>query len=407
MANGFLNIPGGAALGFGTPTATVDNNTGTPSVTVTATGDDSEKVFNFAFKNLKGAKGDKGDKGDPGTNGTNGAKGATGATGTRGSRWNTGTAITGTSTTAAVFSNSGITDALVNDMYLNTSTGAVYRCTVAGAAAAAKWMYVGSIKGATGATGAAGQNATTTAAATQSANGLMSTADKKKLDGVAAGATANTAATAAPKAAGTAAVGTSAKYAKEDHVHPAQTSVTGNAGTATKLATARTINGVAFDGTSDIELPLSDSFCKVTATFPASKDSATQTSLNIPNGYKYYCLIFEFCLAVWTTLQRIFITKTYDVASGITGLAIASANDFSDLGVSGTNASNFALRAYEEDDRTKVTGAKVIDVTNKNGKLLFAAGFMSSAPGAIGNNTPILAATTGNVSAKVTAVFFN
>lgn len=387
MADGFLNIPGGAALGFGTPTATVDNNTGTPSVTVTATGDDSEKVFNFAFKNLKGATGAQGArgatgaqgaKGDKGDTGAQGAAGARGATGVRGSRWNTGTAITGTSTTATVFSNSGITDALVNDMYLNTSTGAVYRCTVAGAAAAAKWMYVGSIKGATGATGAAGQNATTIAAAT-----------------------------AAPKAAGTAAVGTSAKYAKEDHVHPAQTSVTGNAGTATKLKTARTINGVAFDGTSDIELPLSDSFCKVTATFPASKNSATQTSLNIPNGYKYYCLIFEFCLAVWTTLQRIFITKTYDVASGITGLAIASANDFSDLGVSGTNASNFALRAYEEDDRTKVTGAKVIDVTNKNGKLLFAAGFMSSAPGAIGNNTPILAATTGNVSAKVTAVFFN
>lgn len=40
-------------------------------------------------------------------------------------------------------------------------------------------------------------------------------------------------ASVAPKAAGTAAVGTSAKVAREDHVHPAQTSVTGNAGTAT------------------------------------------------------------------------------------------------------------------------------------------------------------------------------
>lgn len=34
-----------------------------------------------------------------------------------------------------------------------------------------------------------------------------------------------------------------------------QTSVTGNAGTATKLATARTINGVSFDGTANITLP--------------------------------------------------------------------------------------------------------------------------------------------------------
>lgn len=50
----------GAAAGFGTPTATVDANVGTPSVTVTASGSNTEKVFNFAFKNLKGVKGDPG-----------------------------------------------------------------------------------------------------------------------------------------------------------------------------------------------------------------------------------------------------------------------------------------------------------------------------------------------------------
>ena len=64
--------------------------------------------------------------------------------------------------------------------------------------------------------------------------------------------TTYTAASAAPKAPGTAAVGTSTKYAREDHVHPLQTTVSGNAGSATKLATARTIDGVSFNGTANI-----------------------------------------------------------------------------------------------------------------------------------------------------------
>ena len=68
-------------------------------------------------------------------------------------------------------------------------------------------------------------------------------------------------ATATPLVASTGAVGTSSKVAREDHVHPAQTSVTGNAGTATKLQTARTItvNGVvkgscSFDGSQNVTI---------------------------------------------------------------------------------------------------------------------------------------------------------
>lgn len=86
-------------------------------------------------------------KGEPGNDGTVGPKGDAGADGIRGSRWTVGTAITGTSTTAAVFSGTGITDALVDDMYLNSSTGNVYKCAVAGNASTAKWVYAGCIQG--------------------------------------------------------------------------------------------------------------------------------------------------------------------------------------------------------------------------------------------------------------------
>ena len=71
-------------------------------------------------------------------------------------------------------------------------------------------------------------------------------------------------ATIAPLIAGTAAVGTSTKYAREDHRHPAQTTVSGNAGTATKWATARkiTVTGgviggeVTLDGSANVSFPL-------------------------------------------------------------------------------------------------------------------------------------------------------
>jgi hypothetical protein len=54
-------------------------------------------------------------------------------------------------------------------------------------------------------------------------------------------------------------------------------SVTGNAGTATALQTARTINGVSFDGTADITIP--------TAAFTYNTTSGTSENLVAGNAY--------------------------------------------------------------------------------------------------------------------------
>lgn len=57
----------GTPAGFGNVTATVDNTTGTPQVSVQADGPNTAKNISFSFTGLKGEKGEKGDPGQDGT----------------------------------------------------------------------------------------------------------------------------------------------------------------------------------------------------------------------------------------------------------------------------------------------------------------------------------------------------
>ena len=84
--------------------------------------------------------------GPQGPQGVPGVQGNPGKTGPRGSRWTIGTAIDGMFTDDTVCSATGISDALVNDHYLNPNTGNIYRCTLGGDANTATWVWVGQLE---------------------------------------------------------------------------------------------------------------------------------------------------------------------------------------------------------------------------------------------------------------------
>lgn len=130
----------------------------------TSTADGGSNVYTFSDGSTitvkNGSKGSTGAAGSPGAAGKNGSNGTSAA-------WFTGTAVTGTSTSAISVSVSG---SKAGDMYLNTSTANVYR-----ASAANSWIYVCNIKGATGKQGVAGKNGSNGVSCTHSWNGTTLT----------------------------------------------------------------------------------------------------------------------------------------------------------------------------------------------------------------------------------------
>lgn len=122
-------------------------------------------------------------------------------------------------------------------------------------------------------------NITITAIPVALINGLATVATSGKYSDLSGKPTIYQPSTTTPKAAGTAAVGTGTTFARADHVHPLQTTISGNAGTATALQTARTIalsgavigTATSFDGSKDITIPVTTvDGSKITGTIPLS-----------------------------------------------------------------------------------------------------------------------------------------
>ncbi|MCM1234101.1 MAG: hypothetical protein NC489_28700 [Ruminococcus flavefaciens] len=139
--------------------------------------------------------------------------------------------------------------------------------------------------------------------------------------------TTYTAATATPLVAGTAAVGTSAKYAREDHVHPAQTTITGNAGSATKLTTARTFQvnlastaTASFDGSANITPGVTGVLPVANGGTGASSLASLKTALDIGSPTVTAPTYPSSVPAVGSTMT--WAGKTWRVVHKLTGVAI-------------------------------------------------------------------------------------
>ena len=103
----------------------------------------AEWTYEMNITGPKGSKGDKGDVGPQGIQGLKGDKGDKGDTGPIGSNIFTGIAMYGVYTSSATFPDAKEIDGdvAVNDIYINTEYGDIYKATEAGQQNAIKWAY--------------------------------------------------------------------------------------------------------------------------------------------------------------------------------------------------------------------------------------------------------------------------
>lgn len=116
---------------------------------------------------------------------------------------------------------------------------------------------------------------TTYPQATSTKGGVLTDAQAVKLNGIATGATKNTASTTTPKMNGTATVGTETAYAKGDHVHPTDTSRQETLVSGTNI---KTINGESILGSGDISTPAPPSASSTTPSMDGTAAVGTATT---------------------------------------------------------------------------------------------------------------------------------
>ena len=266
------------------------------------------------------------------------------------------------------------------------------------------------------------------AVATQSAAGFLSSVDKTKLDGIATSANlyalpvataaalggvkqgsnvtiaadgtisttaATTLSSTAALANGTAAVGTSATAARADHVHPSQTTITGNAGSATILATTRAINGVNFNGSADITINAVDSTARIASSLIGAASGVCPLDATSKVAAVYLPSYVDDVLE-YANLAAL-------PASGATGVIYVTVDTSKIYRWSGTQYVEISPTAGNADTATKLATARTVALTGDvTGSATFDGSANVSIAATIAANSVLLGTDTlGNYVAAV------
>lgn len=181
-----------------------------------------------------------------------------------------------------------------------------------------------------------------------------------------------------------------------------QTSVTGNAGTATALQTARTINGVSFDGTANITVT-ADAGTLTGATLASGVTSSSLTSF----GSSPTLVTPNIGAATATSVNGVSISGASTPTLSVTGTAsISGSNTGDQTSVSGNAGTATSLQTARNINGVSFNGTADITVTAAAGTLTgstLASGVTSSSLTSFGNSpsfvTPTLGTpTSGNLS---------
>ena len=173
---------------------------------------------------------------------------------------------------------------------------------------------------------------------------------------------------------------------------PTVTDIVGNAGTATKLQTPRTINGISFDGSQDILLPVSGDYSLPTASASVLGGIKVGSGLTISNSVLSVGTLNQSTTGNAATTSKLQTARTISLTGNVTGSTSfdGSANVSLTTSITGLGAANGIATL---DSKGQVPSTQLPSFVDDVLEYLNVAAFPAT-----GETGKIYVETTGNIT---------